>query len=560
MAEQLELFGDSAAPSPSALGSPLHKVLMPENGSVFDVPMTLDGVMKSGYGLNAYVDNICKALTAPPGIYNFGQLQTLPDPNAEGIIAWPGLPPETLRKMSTTLLAPKIVINQRVNDVLSYSQLSPHPWKKGWAIEMVDAAASPTESTLRSIKEAEQFICNCNSEYPSTKARLRDAQRYYSFPQFLALITRDSYTYDGIAVYTDMDLRDKVKGFTPLPAGNIRLAGTGGYLANPEKFAVLVDESGTIYRSFTRDELIWMVRNPSTDSTTNGYGMSELAMAAKLVDAFENAMELNMDIFSKSGIPQGMLRLKGLGWTNRELDMITRTWANLKKGVSKFWTLPAMVLPPDTDIDFLDLSAAAGKEGLFQDYINMLMGTYTAICNFPIRRLGFRISGKTAEPTIKDGPDTSVSLYHEEDSGLVVFLQLIENFINQYILWTRWPHLRFVFRGKTPREDAREYEIRQLSQTYGERRAMTDNPPLEKLAADDDMKIVAKLMDLAPTDAALTGVFQSLASAFITAKLGTKENSLATPGAPFPHKKDPASAEEHGAISGVRRQGNKETN
>ncbi len=86
--------------------------MFPEDGAVFGVPLTLDGVMKSGAGLSAYVDGICKALSAPPGVYNFGQLQTLPDPNAEGVIAWPGLPPETLRKMAATLLAPKIIIQQ----------------------------------------------------------------------------------------------------------------------------------------------------------------------------------------------------------------------------------------------------------------------------------------------------------------------------------------------------------------------------------------------------------------------------------------------------------------
>lgn len=503
-------------------------------------------------------DAICKALTPPPAVYSYATFNTLPDPNADaGIIPWPGLPPDTLRKMANTLLAPKIVIDTRQQDVAQYSQLTKQTWRKGWSIELLDSSERPTAASLRKIREAERFIANCNFEYDYTQARERDANQYTDFGSFLARITRDSFTYDGIALYTDCDTSGRVLAFSAIPAGSIRLTNENGYNQNKKIFAVLVNEGQQVIKEFDRNELVWVCRNPRTDPEVGRYGFPELDQASRLVEAFDNAMELNADTFTKNGIPNGMLVFKGLGFTPRELDLITRMWNNLKKGITKQWALPAMALPPDSELELIDFSSAKDKDALFQEHLNLTIGIYCLLCGISPKKLGFRISGKVGD-TRPDPVDqrTPAAAFDDEDVGLTDFLSLIEQTINQYILWTRFPTLRFVFRGKTPREDAREYEVRQLAETYGERRAKVDLKPLEKLVENEEHKELAQLMDLCPCDPGLVGTWQNIVSSYLKGKQpqGAGDGNFEQgSNSRFTGAVDGAKKEAHGNMAGTRR-------
>jgi len=258
---------------------------------------------------------------------------------------------------------------------------------------------------------------------------------------------------------------------------------------------------------------------------------------------------------TKNGIPNGMLVFKGLGFTPRELDLITRMWNNLKKGITKQWALPAMALPPNTELELVDFSSAKDKDALFQEHINLVIAIYCTICGLSPKRLGFRISGKI--PEAKPDPEmkqAAASAFNEEDAGLTDYLETIENMINSYILWTRFPALKFVFRGKTPREDAREYEVRALAQTYAERRAEVDLKPLTEMIENKEHKELAQLMDIAPCDPGMAGIWQTLCSTYLKSKMDPGgEEPGKEPGAPFKGSTDGAKKEQHGTTAGTRR-------
>jgi hypothetical protein len=131
-------------------------------------------------------------------------------------------------------------------------------------------------------------------------------------------------------------------------------------------------------------------------------------------------------------------------------------------------------------------------------------------------------------------------------------LTAIEGLINDYLIFPKWPHLHFKFSAKSPKEDARAYELKVLSLTVDERRALSDRGTLEDSVEDPTAKEIARIMGSAPCDPGLVGAFQSIATAIIAAKNAAKE-AESTPGAAFPAKKDPAASEEHGHMSGVRR-------
>ncbi len=496
------------------------------------------------------LNEILKAITAPPQMQSFARISYMPQMHNSGVMQWPGIPPEALKKVAKENLAPQLIINMRIDDVLRYSQLSNQPWKPGWRIYPRVNRDHVDKTVQADIHDAERFLMNGNIETDWSEARKRDAMGFTGMQRFLSMVVRDSLNFDGIAIWTDADAKGRVKAFKALPSAQIRMTGPKGYAApneasDPDIFAVAVDDAGNVINTFTRGQLIWYVRNPRTDPGVFGYGYSELEQGMRLIQGFTNALDMNVDAFNRNTTPNGMLLLTGKGWNQRQLDVVARIWTNLKSGNTKAWALPALMVPQDGKIEVLDLTDIRGKEAYYQDFMNMVVGAFCTLFRFPVTRLGYRISGK-GQPTKPDGA-AAEWIVDENDPGLSPLLHHIESVFNEYLLWTRWPHLEFCFTGKSPKEDAREYELRALAMTVDERRRQAGLAPMAD-DCPDDLKQLARIIGMTPTDPALTGVFQSMAAAFLGAGSNQKKDN-----AIFPHKNDPAASEDHGHMSGVRR-------
>lgn len=486
-----------------------------------------------------------KALAIPPEMMSFARFSLMPETYNGGVIQWPGVPPEALRKIVRENLAPETIINMRVDDVLRYAGYSTHPWKPGWRIKMREGFEEPSAQVDRDIKAARMFLENCNIE--TTNARKRDSMGYKDFPTFLAELIRDSLTYDGMAVFTDMDLRDQVKAFRCMSSFNIRRCLPTGYMGNPAVYCVGVDEGGNVIAEFTREQLIFRHRNPRADADIFGYGYPEIEQAVRLIQAFQNAMEMNADIFNRSSMPNGFLVVKGQ-MNQKQLDVLSRIWINLRRGITKQWALPVIPVPKDGDIEIKDLRQLKDLDVYYADFMNMVAGLFCAIYRFPVKRLGYYTSGKTKDNDA-EVPTTSDFGVDDFDPYIGVLLSHVQVLINDYILKTRWPNIELEFTGKSPKEDAREYEARVLSCTVDERRALSDQKPMaETDKIDADQKKIMQIVGGAPVDPALGGIYQSA----IQAVLG-KGDQQGQDGARFTSKKDPARAEDHGHTSGVRR-------
>ena len=534
-------------PNGEVKGPGIGKAIFPSGGiGTYDVDSYVQFFKSQG-------DALIKGdgVNIPPSSQSFVTMAMMPDMSNSNIIQWVGIPPESLAKIASENIAPQMIIGMRIADILSYANLSNHPWKKGWRITHREADKNPTKEIRKDVILAENFILNCNTQLVGTE---RDARGYTSFRQFLAALTRDTLIMDGMAVWTDRGDDGKVQAFKTLYSGNIRLAMPGGYMNDPRIFAVAVDQSGTIITTFTRDELVWYVRNPRSQPDVYGYGLSELQIGVRLIQGFQNAFDMNADTFQRNHVPNGMLLLKGVGWVQRQLDILTRVWNNMAAGISKRWQFPALVVPKDGDLSVLDLSDIRGKEAYYMDYMNLSIGAFCTVFRFPPHRLGYKASGKGPDSEMPN--QTAMERIDEEDIGKEELLDHIELMINEYLLHSRFPHLRFEFTGKNQKQDAREYEERSLAMTFKERRANVGLGSLEdaaKESKDDAIIAVGKAMDMAPIDPGVAGIFQALISS-----QGLTGKGIGPEGRIDP-KIDPAASEEHGGISGVRRDSAAET-
>lgn len=500
---------------------------------------------------------LAKAINAAPSLQSFGKMSLMPESYANGIINWPGIPPEMLKKIAEDHLAPKVIIQQRIADVLRYASPATHPWKPGWKIEMREGFATATDEDMAEIKKMEAFIMNCCEG--TRDVRQRDALGLKSFRNFLSSAVRDRLRYDLVSVWTDMDTQDKVRAFKVMPADRIRLTTADGYGGDKNIFAVGLDDGGRVQRGFTRKELFCSVYNDRSDVDAMGYGYPEIEMAMRIIQAFTDAFDMNADVFNKNSVPNGILM--ATGWNNKQIEVLNSIWSNLKKGTSKTWALPVMGLPKEGKLEILDLSRMKENDVYYENFINMLGGLYSTIFTFPPDRLGYRISGK-GHDNKPEKDTTSGTIVDTADPGLAPLLDFLEGLINEYIVYSRNPKLQFRFQGKNPKEDARAYEAKMEAATYGERRALSDLPPLETLVKDKQHKELAALMAACPSDPNLAPVWTAMVQVVVAAKYAPEEAAPPggkPPGARMNGKKDPAASEAHGHTSGVRRNSKAET-
>lgn len=498
---------------------------------------------------------VSKAIAVPADFLTYARMSYMPDPTASNILPWPAVHPEAIRKIVMENLAPNLIIGMRSDDVMMYSQPSQHLWKPGWRMEMVQGNKTPSRQDQKDMREAEEFLLNSSKNFKNDDSIKRMDANLPDFAHFLTAIVRDTLTYDLVAISTDRNGSGDLLEFSPAPAGNIRFVGLGGYEGDKSIYAVAVDEGGSVRHKYERSELFTYVRNVRTDpeysiTMTRGYGTPEITTAMRLIQIFQNVIEFNADTFTRSGVPHGMMLLKGSGWNQKQVDVLTRMWQNLKHGISKVWALPVLAAPKDGEVEIVDFSRIKGQEAFYQDLLNLSIGCFCAVFRFPPHRLGYRISGAGPD-THRERSETPGRLIDDDDPGKVALLMHIEAIVNQMLVWPRWPQLKMAFTGKEPKADAREYEARKNAQTWGEARAEADLPALAELdvvKSNPKLKDIADVMDIAPLDPNMSGVFQSIAAALLTPEKETGE-----PGNNMTSTKDPAAARHHGKEAGIRR-------
>ena len=117
-------------PNGETKGPGIGKAMFPSaDGMPYDVQSYVEmfknqaSVLMKGDGINV-----------PPSSTPYLNLSYMPDLSNSGVAQIPGIPPESLAKIASENISPQLIIGMRVADVLSYANISSHPWKRGWRI------------------------------------------------------------------------------------------------------------------------------------------------------------------------------------------------------------------------------------------------------------------------------------------------------------------------------------------------------------------------------------------------------------------------------------------
>lgn len=362
----------------------------------------------------------------------------------------------------------------------------------GFEIRHVDRDHKVTDEEKQSMKLLSRFFTNCGWEFnPRARRRLRRD----NFSQFMAKLVRDSLTLDSAPIETEFK-RDRTRGidgFYAVDGSTIRLCTESGYQGDDEVFALQVVQ-GRIRTAYTRDELIYEPRNPRTDVTLAGYGLSETELLIRVVTGFLNAMTLNIKGFSENSIPKGILHMVG-DYNQDDLDMFKRYWNGMVRGVNNAWTLPVMVSKDqEGKAEFVN-TGTEFNEMYFSKWMTFLASMICAIYGMSPEEINFESfsSGKSA----LSGSDTEEKIALSQDKGLRPLMSYAEQILSDFICSDFSDKYVFRWSGLEETDQDKRHELKKLVATVDEVRGELNMKPSED-----------KSLGKAPVNPALVAVWQ----------------------------------------------------
>jgi len=337
----------------------------------------------------------------------------------------------------------------------------------GFEIRHRDRAHQLTKSEQESVGLLNRFMSNCGWEF---KPRRRKALRRDAFAQFMAKSVRDSLVMDSAPMELEWK-RNKalgIDGFYPVDGATIRLCTEDGYRGDDEIFAIQLVE-GQVCTAYSFEDLIYEARNPRSDVTAAGYGLSETELLIRVVTGYLNAMVYNIKGFDSNAIPKGMLHLNG-NYDERDLKAFKQYWNAMVKGINNAWSLPVMISKDMESKASFEKFGVEFNEMYFAKWMTFLTSIICALYGMSPSEINFdSFSGGNSSPL--SGSDTAEKLAASKDSGLRPLMSYYENTLSDYLIADFSADLVFRWTGMDPEDGDKKQEMRKLVLTVNEVRA-----------------------------------------------------------------------------------------
>lgn len=337
---------------------------------------------------------------------------------------------DTMRIMAEKVPVLAAVILTRQRQVKRFCRVQESGKGPGFAIKLKDPAAKLGSEEQQSIRLLESFFTNCGWE---TNPRQRARLRRDNFSGFMAKQVRDSLVLDSAPIETEFkrDKRLGLDGFYAVDGATIRLCSETGYRGDDEIFAMQVVQ-GNIRAAYTFDDLIYVPRNPRTDVTVGGYGMSETELLVTTVTGFLNAMTYNLKFFDSNNIPKGLLHLSG-AYSQEDLNSFKRYWNAMVKGINNAWSLPVMVSKDQESKASFEKFGVDIDDVMFAKWMTFLTSIICAIYGIAPDEINFESFSAGSTSTLS-GSDTEEKLINSKDKGLRPLLSHFEDLFSDYIV------------------------------------------------------------------------------------------------------------------------------
>jgi hypothetical protein len=421
---------------------------------------------------------------------------------------------DVLKRIPHQVSVISAILQTRCNQVAAFSVPYRSSKAVGFVIKHKDPSHLTTKSEQEFIKDLERFIYNCGNDKPNP----HNNTKRDDFESFLKKIVRDSLQYDQACVEVIPDRRGAPYEFMAVDAATIRIAAvdtpfgpneywhgrsqnySGRMLAEIDaspnrhpyralklyegtKFDKKADFvqiiNGQIENVYTRDEMIFGVRNPRTDIYIQGYGYGELEQLVTTVTAHLYAEEYNRRFFSQGSAPKGILNFKGDSMTPDQLEGFRRQWRANLEGVDNAWRTP--ILQSEQGVDWIDLNPT-NKDMEYGSWLEYLIKITCGVFLIDPAEINFDLKGGVQQTPLFESSQ-EWKLKASRDRGLKPLLRFLAKMINENIISQIDDHFVFDFAGLEELTEQEKHTLRteQVASylTLNEVRRSDDLPDLE---------------------------------------------------------------------------------
>lgn len=405
---------------------------------------------------------------------------------------------ELLRRMAATCEPVAAILKLRCNQAASFTKLPRSRSDAGFTITTRDPSQKVRSAENKEIKRLQDFLLQTGFD--------PNPRRKDNFDSFMRKIVRDSLVMDAYAV-------EIVPGKNPRKFPIAELWAVDGAtirIAEEEHYRPVVEEElegdvdyiqeidGKVVAEYTSEELLYGIRNPSTELDKNGYGTSELEEGINLITSILLAAQFNRSYFSNNSTPRGFLELKG-NYTEEHLDAFKRAWRQQLEGAANSWRTPIMAFDDDGELKWVPLDDKSHRDMEYHLWLDWLTNVLCSLYGCNPAELGFK-GYQPNSPSLSEGSEKE-SIEQGEDKGLVPLMTNISNMLNSGVIWRLNPDMSLLFTGLDADERDEEQKWYLGWQAAG---VMTTN---EVRTQALDMEEVKEDWADAPANATLAGIY-----------------------------------------------------
>lgn len=414
-----------------------------------------------------------------------------------------------LKTIPTRLSIISAILQTRCNQVASFS--APYRLTKslGYEIKHKNPNRLTTKGEREMILSMEQFIFNCGHNTPNPK----DPENFKrdDFDTFLRKFVRDSLTFDSACAEIVPTHKGTPYEFVCVDASTIRIAANSvglvpdetwydrnpvvnnpallnvpfnpytslKYRAMDQRPAYVQVVNGQICQAYTKDELIFGVRNPRSDVLIQGYGFSELEQLVTIITSHLNAEEYNKRFFLSGSAPKGILNFKGDTMSPEQLEVFKRQWKSNIEGVHNSWSTP--ILQSEQGLEWIDMHRS-NQDMEYSKWVEYLIKIITGVYSIDPAEINFDLSGGVSQTPLFES-SSEWKLKASRDKGLKPLLKFVAKTINDNIIARMDDAFYFDFVGldELTEQEKHELSTEQLSSylTLNEVRRSKDLPDIE---------------------------------------------------------------------------------
>ena len=359
---------------------------------------------------------------------------------------------DILRAMSRAPII-RAIINTRKEQISDYCKPQPDENSHGFTFVKngVNKDDELSDQDKRVIEKLTEFIMNCGD----TENEWDDDR---DFDTWVRKIMEDSLVLDQSCSEIIHTFGKMPTQFVSVDGASIRRADQTDDNASPiidgYKPNLVQIWQNRVVVAFYPWELMYGIRNSSTNIKSNGYGRSELEDLIQTVTAMLNADTYNGNFFRNGSAPRGALLIKKAGASSDMLQQFRRDWQAMTSGSQNSHKTP--ILDAES-FEWMDMHIN-NKDMEFAKFQEYLIKLACAVYKISPEEVGFPLEGSGRASLGGDNGKNEKD--YSKDKGLKPLLSKLQLWINTWIVWPKtnkkWS---FQFAGMNV-ESAKEEEER----------------------------------------------------------------------------------------------------